>query len=380
LKSRNIYNIAIAVIVTASLSLMTASAYYNGKLFIKPGGDARLNSIIGVLDEYYYEDYDKNKAYDAAIKGYVESIGDPYTEYMTKAEFEDFQDYINSSYCGIGVTVQNNVEDNTLLIVGVFEDAPAKEAGIEVGDIITKVKGVEYKGEQLEEATENIQGEEGTTVEITILKKSTGKEVDLEITRRSITVDSVASEIIDGTIGYVAISQFGTNTALEFTEQVDQMMKKGITGLIIDVRDNGGGITTAVEAVAGCVLKKGDVIYYTADKHGKKNYVESKIDGIDLPVVVIANENSASASEILVGAVKDNNRGKIVGKKTYGKGVVQQLLPLTDGSAVKVTVEKYFTPNGDFIHEKGIEPDYVVELDDVTDTQLEKAVEILKNN
>lgn len=380
MNSKKIYTIAITVIITATLSLMTASAFYNGKLFLKPGGDARLNSVISVLDEYYYEDYDEKKAFDAALKGYVDSLGDPYTVYMTEKELADFNDLINSSYCGIGVTVQNNTEDNTLLIVGVFDNSPAANAGIEAGDIITKVGGVAYKGEQLQEATNNIQGEEGTDVCITILKKSTGKEVDLNITRKSITVDSVASEVLQGSIGYIAISQFATNTVLEFTEQLEGLMKKNISGLIIDVRDNGGGITTAVEAVADCILPKGDVIYYTADKHDNKKYVKSKIDGIDIPVVVLANENSASASEILVAAVKDNKRGVIVGKKTYGKGVVQQLITLTDNTAVKVTVEKYFTPKGNYIHEKGIEPDYVVELDGTVDTQLEKALEILKNN
>lgn len=380
MNSKKIYTIAITVIITATLSLMTASAFYNGKLFLKPGGDARLNSVISVLDEYYYEDYDEKKAFDAALKGYVDSLGDPYTVYMTEKELADFNDLINSSYCGIGVTVQNNTEDNTLLIVGVFDNSPAANAGIEAGDIITKVGGVAYKGEQLQEATNNIQGEEGTDVCITILKKSTGKEVDLNITRKSITVDSVSSEVLQGSIGYIAISQFATNTVLEFTEQLEGLMEKNISGLIIDVRDNGGGITTAVEAVADCILPKGDVIYYTADKHDNKKYVKSKIDGIDIPVVVLANENSASASEILVAAVKDNQRGVIVGKKTYGKGVVQQLITLTDNTAVKVTVEKYFTPNGNYIHEKGIEPDYVVELDGTVDTQLEKALEILKNN
>lgn len=380
MRPKKIYTIAITVIITATLSLMTASAFYNGKLFLKPGGDARLNSVISVLDEYYYEDYNKDKAYDAALKGYVKSLGDPYTEYMTAKELAEFNELINSSYCGIGVTVQNNAEDNTLLIIDVFENSPASNAGIQAGDIITKVEGVAYKGEQLEEATNNIQGEEGTDVNITILKKSTGKEVDLIITRKSITVDSVTSEILEDTVGYMSISQFATNTALEFTEQLEELLEKNITGLIIDVRDNGGGITTAVEAVADCILPKGDVIYYTADKHDNKKYVKSKIDGVDIPVVILANENSASASEILVGAVKDNKRGVIVGKKTYGKGVVQQLITLTDNTAVKVTVEKYFTPKGNYIHEKGIEPDYVVELDGTTDTQLEKALEILKNN
>lgn len=376
---KKIYPIAVTVIITAALSLMTASAYYNGRLFLKPGGDARLSSIINVLDEYYYEDYDKDKAYDAAAEGFVASLGDPYTEYMTEEDLKEFNDLINSSYCGIGVTVQNNLEDNTLLIVGVFENSPAAGVGIEEGDIITKVEGVQYKGEDLEEATNNIQGEEGTDVNITVLKKSTGKETDLTITRRSIVVDSVASEVLESDIGYIAISQFATNTAALFAEQLDALTEQNIKGLIIDVRDNGGGITTAVEAVAGCVLPKGSVVYYTADKHDNKQYVKTKIDGIDIPLVILANGNSASASEILVGAVKDNGRGIIVGEKTYGKGVVQQLITLADNTAIKVTAEKYFTPKGDYIHGKGIEPDYVVELDGNTDTQLEKALEILKN-
>ena len=378
MNSKKIYTVAVTVIVTASLSFMTSSAFYNGKLLIKPGGDAKIKSIISVLDEYYYEDYDKNKAYEAALEGYVKSIGDPYTEYLTEKKLAQLEKLINSSYCGIGVTVQNDTDNNTLLIVGVFDDSPASKAGIEAGDIITKVNGVEYKGAQLEEATNSIQGEEGTDVQVTILKKSTGKEVDLTITRRSITVDSVGCEVIDGDIGYVMISQFSTNTGMEFATQVDELMSKNIKGLIIDVRDNGGGITTAVEAVADSILPKGDIIYYTADKHDNKRYAKSKMDGIDIPVVVLCNENSASASEILVGAVKDNKRGVIVGQKTYGKGVVQQIIPMTDNTAIKVTVEKYFTPDGNFIDKKGIEPDYVVEIKDNVDTQLEKAIEILK--
>lgn len=373
------YPIAITVVITAILSLMTSSAYYNGRLLLKPGGISKLSSVEEILDEYYYEDYNKGYALEEAARGYVKSIGDPYTEYLSAKDLEEFNNLINSSYCGIGVTVQNNTEDNTLLIIDVFENSPAAKFGIQAGDIITKVDGVAYKGEQLGEATNSIQGEEGTVVKVTVLKNDSGKEVDLDITRQSITVDSVVSEVLEDNIGYIAISQFATNTALEFTTQMDELLSKNIKGLIIDVRDNGGGITTAVEAVADCLLPKGAIIYYTADKHNNKNYVKAKMDGIDIPVVILANENSASASEILVGAVKDNGRGVIVGQKTFGKGVVQQLIPLMDNTAVKVTVEKYFTPSGNYIHEKGIEPDYVVELDGTTDTQLEKALEILKN-
>ena len=373
------YTIAMTVIITALLSFMTASAYYNGKLILKPGGMYRVSAVEEVLDKYYYGDYDKEKAFEEAAKGFVKSVGDPYTEYFSKEDLKNFNDMMNRSYCGIGVTVQNNTEDNTLLIIGVFEGSPAEGAGIKEGDIITKVNDVEYKGEQLEEATDNILGEEGTTVKITILKKSSGEETELDIERKNITVNSVDSEILENNIGYVSIASFANNTAAEFAKHMDDLMSKDIKGLIVDVRDNGGGTTSAVEAVADCLLPKGAVIYYTADKYNRKNYVKAKMSGVDIPLVVLANENSASASEILVGAVKDNGRGVVVGTKTFGKGIVQRLVELGDKTAVKVTVEKYFTPNGSYIHKKGIEPDYKVEIENNTDTQLKKALDILKN-
>lgn len=381
MKNNKFYTICVTVLVTAALSLMTASAYYNGKLFIKPGANAKLNAVIGVLENYYYGDYDKEKAIESATKAYVASIGDPYTTYLDKEDLKEFNELINSSYCGIGVTVQNYVEDNTILVVDVFEGSPAQNAGIVGGDVLTKVNGTPFAGAQLEEATQNIQGEEGTDVVVTVLKKETGEEVDLTITRKSIQIDSVDSQVLEDNIGYIAISQFAVETGLEFTRHFDALVEKGIKGLIIDVRDNGGGVTTSLEAVADSLLPKGDMIYYTSDKNGKKKYIKSKIDGItDIPLVVLCNGNSASASEILVGAVKDNKRGTIVGEKTYGKGVVQTLLEMTDETAIKVTIEKYFTPAGNDIHKKGIQPDVEVKLTDTdtTDVQLEKAIELLK--
>lgn len=380
-KFSKVYIVAISVLITAVLCFMTSSAYYNGKLIIKPGSNDKLNTVTGILEDYYFGEYDKDKATDSAVKAYVNSLGDPYTEYMNAEELNEFNSMINSSYCGIGVTVQNNTDDNTILVVSVFKNSPAEAAGIESGDIITKVDGIEYKGEQLQEATENIQGLEGTDVVVSIIKKSTGDEVDLTITRQSIKVESVESQVMDDNIGYISISQFSVDTGKEFSEQLDSLTKQGINGLIIDVRDNGGGVTTAVEAVADCLLSKGDLIYYTSDKKGKKKYVYSKFDGVtDVPLVILANGNSASASEILIGSIKDNKRGKIVGEKSYGKGVVQQLVQMSDGTAVKVTTEKYFTPSGNYIHKKGIEPDYEVKFTekDTADVQLEKALELLK--
>lgn len=364
----------ISCIVTAMLTFVFTTAY-NASL----PQNKKMRIIDGYLESMYYGEYDKEYAMEQAYKGYVASLGDPYTEYFTKEELLAFNTYIDNSYCGIGVSVRNDVERNVIVVEGVFDNSSAKEVGIEPGDIIKKVEGKEYTGAQLDDAVNVIKGEEGTTVNITVLKASTGKEQNLVVKRQNVVMNTVESEIIDGNIGYIYISQFGNNTAEEFATKLDELTNKNIKSLIVDVRDNPGGITTAVEAVASCLLPEGKVIYYTSDKTGQKQYIKTKMSGVDIPLVVLANENSASASEILVGAVKDHGRGTIVGTKTYGKGVVQMLVDLEDGTALKITFERYYTPNGSYIHGKGIEPDYNVEPGTETDTQLEKAIEILKN-
>lgn len=380
MKNNRLYTICVTVLITAALCLMTSSAFYNGKLLIKPGADAKLNVVTNLLDDYYFGTYDKAKANDDAVKAYVEAVGDPYTEYMNKTDLKKFSSYINSSYCGIGVTIQHNVEDNTILVLEAFENSPAAAAGITEGDVITRINGTPYTGEQLNEATAAIQGEENTDVTVTI-KKPDGTEKDLTMKRKSIHVDSVESELLEDNIGYIAIMQFSSTAPTEFKTHLDELVSKGIKGLVVDVRDNTGGTTDAVESIASSFLKKGDIIYYTSDKYGKKMYAKCSRDGnTDLPLVVLSNGNSASASEIFIASVKENDRGIIVGEKSYGKGVVQQLFEINDGTAIKITVEKYFTPDGNDIHKKGIVPDYEVVLTetDTTDTQLAKAVELLK--
>ncbi len=364
----------ITCVVTAMLTFVFTTAYN-----ASTSENMKLRIIEGYLDSMYYGEYNREQAMENAYKGYVASLGDPYTEYFTAEDYESFNSYIDSAYCGIGVAVQNETEKNVILVINVFDNSPAKDAGIEAGDIIKKVEGKEYTGAQLDDAVNAIKGEEGTEVKVTVLKASTGKEEEFTVKRQNVVMDTVEAEIIDGNIGYIYISQFGNNTADEFANKLEELTSKNIKGLIVDVRDNPGGTTVAVEAVAGCLLPRDAVIYYTSDKSDNKEYIKSKMDGIDIPLVVLANENSASAAEILVGAVKDNSRGTIVGTKTFGKGVVQSLIDLEDGTALKITVERYYTPNGNFIHGKGIEPDYYVESGKETDTQLEKAISILKN-
>lgn len=376
-----IYTIALTVVITCALTFMTASAYYTGKLIIKPAGGAKMNVVSGVIDRYFFGDYDEEKATDKAIKAYVDALGDPHTVYMDRNELLKFAESMSGAYYGIGVLMTNNTENDTVTILEVFENSPASDAGFEPGDIISKVNGKAYKGSQLDEITEDIQGEAGTDLVVTVVKKSTGNEEEHTLTRRQIHVDTVASEVMEGNVGYIVISQFATETGKEFTKHLDVLIEKGVKGLIIDVRDNPGGTTDALESVMARLLPKDKVIYYTMDKDGKKNIIKSNgVDVTDLPLVVLSNGSSASASEILIGSVKDHERGTIVGEKSYGKGSVQTLIPLSDETALKVTVEKYFTPNGDYIHEKGIAPHYEVVLtaEDTKDTQLEKALEILK--
>ena len=372
------YHIIITAVVTFVVTTMLTFVFTTAYNAYRTE-NMKMRIIDGYLDSMYYGEYNKEQAMENAYKGYVASLGDPYTEYFTAEDYESFNSYIDSSYCGIGVSVQNNTEKNVILVIDVFDNSPAKDAGIESGDIIKKVEGKEYTGVQLDDAVNAIKGEEGTEVKVTVLKASTGKEEEYTVKRQNVVIDTVEAEIIDGNIGYIYISQFGNNTADEFESKLEELTAKNIKGLIVDVRDNPGGTTVAVESIASSLLPEDTVIYYTSDKAGNKEYIKSKKDGIDIPLVVLANENSASAAEILVGAVKDNSRGTIVGTKTYGKGVVQSLIDLQDGTALKITVERYYTPNGDYIHGKGIEPNFYVELGEETDTQLEKAISILKN-
>ncbi len=371
-KIKKIYPVVLTVIITALLTFVLATVYYSSSM-------AKIDVVDSVLKAKFFGNYDRDKAMEYAVKVYVASLDDPYTEYFTSDEYKEFYSQITGEFSGIGVTVQNEAEKDVILVVDVFEDSPAMEAGVQSGDIITKVNGVAYTGSQLTEATNFLKGQEGTPVNVTILKADTGTEEELQIVRRQLIAKTVDSEIMDGNIGYISISQFGTSTAKEFVETLDKMIEVGISGLVVDLRNNTGGETSAVEAVSDCLLPKGAVIYYTSDKAGDKKYFTSKMDGTDIPLAVLSNQYSASASEIFIGAIKDNKRGTIVGTKSYGKGVVQEIIPLSDGSAVKVTTERYYTPNGNFIHEKGIEPDVTVELAEGRDNQLEKAIEILKN-
>ena len=280
-----------------------------------------------------------------------------------------------------------NTEDNTVVVLYPIENSPAEKVGILTGDIIKKVDGVEYTGEDFEEISTYIKGEEGTKVKIEVERD--GKRLEFEVERKTVDLYPIKSEILEGNIGYINISSFDLDCAKEFKETFDELNKNKLKGLIIDVRNNGGGIVGETLKIADYALEKNDVILITKNKQGNKEIEKSKKSPIiKMPIVILTNEATASASEILVAALKENGKATVVGEKTYGKGVIQELLTLSDGSGVKITTEEYYTPNENKINKIGIEPDEKVllpeeisssyNLERKYDTQLKKAIEILK--
>lgn len=338
------------------------------------------------IEDNYYKDIDENTILDGAINGMFEAVGDPYTAYYNEGQFKSYIEQIQGTYVGIGVVVGMD-EDNTVTVVSPIDDSPGQKAGLISGDKILKVDGKELKGLQLEEVVALIKGEEGTGVVLTILREGEEKPVEKEIVRQEIVMKSVKSQVLDGDIGYLAITQFESYTSDEFHQHLNSLLDKKIKGLIIDVRDNPGGMMDVVAEITDRIMGE-SVIVYTQDKSGKKEYLKS--DGknkIDLPIVVLINKGSASASEILAGALQDTKTATIVGETSFGKGIVQRMSDIGDGTGYKITVSEYFTPNGRNIHGTGIEPDVKVELirnsstdsTSTNDSQLDKAIEIMRD-
>lgn len=402
IKRQRVYKVIMLVVLTATIVFMLTTfimynkfkeAYENGdtnkSAYVDSGSMIKtLQSFKAMLEEKYIGEIDDEKLLEGAIKGYIEGLNDPYTEYLTKEEMQEFTEQTNSEYVGIGVYISNNRSNNTLLIVGVMKNSPALEAGMQAGDVIEKIEGVAYAGDQLNEATSILKGKEGTTVKVTVLRD--GKEIDLDITRKKITVDHVASEMLDNKIAYIQIDSFDSGVKNAFEEQITQLKNDGAKGIIIDLRSNGGGIVDEATGIAELFVNKGETILITKGKNQEEKTTKSTKNPIitDIPVVVLVNEGTASASEILAAALKEQYGAKIVGKTTYGKGVIQTLYTLTDGSGLKITTDEYFTPNHNKIHKVGIKPDVEVDLTKdeqgyyetsmEKDAQIQKAIEELK--
>lgn len=339
--------------------------------------DAKIQELNQYIDRYYLFDYEEEDVENGIYKGLMAGLGDVYTGYYTPEEYAEFMESSNGSYSGIGAMLSQDYTTGIITVVRAFDGTPAAEAGMEPDDILYMVEGEEVTGKDLSLVVMDLKGEEGTDVHISILR---GTDVlELKLTRRKIEVPTVEYRMETDDIGYIAISEFDDVTDEQFAQAMDELKAQGMKNLIIDLRDNGGGLVDVTCTILDQLLPEG-LIVYTEDKNG--NRLEEKSDAehyFDGGMAVLVNGNSASASEIFAGAIKDYGVGTLIGTQTYGKGIVQSLFPLSDGSAIKITVSRYYTPAGNNIHEVGIAPDIILEADKESeeDNQLQKAIEIL---
>ena len=347
---------------------------------------AKIEVIEDTIAQYYLEEIDRSELENGLYSGLVAALEDPYSEYYSVEALQELQMKTEGIYYGIGAYISKAVTDEFCTISGVIENTPAEEADLRAGDIIYKVDGVLTQGMNTTEVVSMIKGEEGTQVVLTLVREGESDYLEISVERRKIESPTVSTEMLEDGIGYIEITEFDDVTEDQFAEALAECKGNGMKGLIIDLRSNPGGNLSTVCEICRMVLPKG-MIVYTEDKYGKKD--EYTCDGtrqLQVPTVVLVNGYSASASEIMAGAMKDHGVATIIGTTTFGKGIVQRVISLSDGSAIKLTVSKYYTPNGNDIHEKGIEPDIEVEFDadayydEGIDNQLQEAVNYLNEN
>lgn len=343
--------------------------------------------LADLIDQYYYEDIDPKAMAESTYAGIVEGLGDPYSTYFTAEEYAAFNESTTGIYYGIGIVLQQDRDTNMVTILHVYPGTPAQEAGLRDGDIIAKVQDIEADTVELSELTNHIKGEQGTYVHLEILRSGESNLLGFDVERREIEVPTVEHQMLEGNVGFIQISEFSSSTPEQFDQAIKELQSQGMVSMIVDLRNNPGGVLQSVCAMLDEILPKGLVVY-TEDKYGKRSDYQSDAACMDIPMAVLINENSASAAEIFAGAIKDYDYGTLIGTTTFGKGIVQTIIPLEDGSALKVTMAKYFTPKGNYIHEKGIEPDIELEYEyqnpeeevynPLHDNQVQKALEILK--
>lgn len=347
---------------------------------------AKINKIENLIDQYYLFDIDKNKQQEGAVEGYVKALGDPYSEFLTKEEMDSLNQQTEGEYAGVGIVVTPS-ETGAITVVSAIKGSPAFEKGIKKDDIILKINGKDYNASQMNDAVKVMKGKPNTDVKLTIarMENKTSKIFDVNITRRMISLTTVNSQKI-GDIGYINITQFDRKTDKEFIEQYENLKKQNVKSIVLDLRNNPGGLLDSTVKIADYLLPQG-VIVKTVDKNKKEDVQKSDSSEQNLPMVVLVNGSSASASEILTGALKDYKKATIVGEKTFGKGIVQTIIPMEKDEGLKLTISEYFSPNGNKIHKQGVKPDVEIKLDEKAkgigvefmkeDNQLQKALEIL---
>lgn len=336
---------------------------------------AKYNKLLGLeelIKEDYYQEVSEDNLVDGALKGLFEGLDDPYSQYYTVEEFKSLQEQTSGSFVGIGVYIGINPEDNNITIISPIEGSPAYDEGIKAGDVVLSVDGEAVDSSKLDEVTKKIKGKENTYVKLKV--KRGNKELDFKVKRQTIVTKSVASEVMDGDVGYLRITSFDENTYEEFKEHLSGLKEQGIKGLVIDLRDNPGGLLDICVDIADDLIGKGTIVY-TKDNSGNKEYYKSDEKELDLPMAVLINGGSASASEILTAALVDNNKAVAIGETSFGKGLVQSVKQLKDGTGYKLTTAQYYTPNGDYINKKGIKPK-IKESD--SEKQMKSAIEYIK--
>ena len=401
--AEKIYKIVMLIVLTAFITFMVTSlslyTYFtkNPAYTLITGDtsstesadiDTYLARIKSVIDKNYLwkDKIDEKKLKDGAVEGYVNALGDKYTEYIPKQELKEFTENITGSFVGIGIYMIADEDSQRIIVYYPIPESPAEKAGIKSGDVILRVDGKEYGYDDFDIIADNIKGEAGTKVKLVIERD--GKEQEFEITREKIETNPISSKIIKDNIGYINLPSFDTDSSKKLKEKVDDLISKGAKSLILDLRNNGGGIVDESTNIADFFLDKDKIIMTTKDNKEKEEVTKSKTKKVyDMPLIVLTNENTASASEILTASLKDNERAIVIGTKTYGKGVIQTVLTLSDGSGLKITTAEYFTPNGTEINKKGIKPNIEVKLPDTVksiyavkesdDTQLNRAIEEL---
>lgn len=400
-KNYKAYKIIMLVILVAFITFLITSIgmfqfFTNdikGKLLISSSSNSddiskELNKFKTIIDKYFLGEVNEDKLKEGAIKGYIEGLDDPYTEYISKEDMKDYMEDTTGNYVGIGIYMVKNTDSNKIMVLSPIKYSPAEVAGILPGDLITLIDGVEYTADDMTVAANKIKGEVGSIVKLEILRGTETKTFELK--RESIKVNPVEGKVFENKIGYIEFTSFDQNTANDFKLKFEELNKEQkLEGLIIDLRNNGGGIVDEALEIADYIADKDSVLLYEVDKNQKEEIKKSENDPIiNIPVIILTNENTASSSEILAGALKDLGKAKTVGTKTYGKGVIQRVLTLPDGSGLKITSQEYLTPNKTKINKIGINPDVEVKLPDTVenvlrvdekdDTQLQKALEMLK--
>lgn len=393
-KNEGFVKILVTIVATAAVVFVATSSYYINNVTIGKnqteyeynGEFTKLRSVLGLVErDYLFDDYTAKELEEGAIRGMLEALDDPYTSYFDVEETESFLIETDGEYEGVGMYITYGTDIEWPMVLSPIKGSPAEEAGVLAGDYIYAVSGEEIKSDAtLEEISHKLKGKAGTKVSVTFIRyNENGKQekYTVELERRKVEITSFDYEVKNGNIGYMKFTSFDEDAHINFKNAYQDLIEnKKVEGIIIDIRDNPGGLLTTVVNIADMLVPNG-VITYTVDKHGNKETKYSDSNCTEVPVVVLINENSASASEILAAAVKDHGVGKIVGKTSYGKGLVQEFASLGDGTYVKLTISEYFSPNGTKINKVGVIPDYEVEDDATTleDEQLNKALEVIKN-